>query len=175
MHRRTFIAGAGASLGATLTGCLGATGEATCAERLRAETDNVDDRFLPEGEKPEAEGAVAFLRVVAEATGGRTGFDGGDGAPRLRFAETGSIWTVEYYADVVGQSEPFYEEIGAIARAFTTHRPDGVALNARALHECQTGVWHVCPDPAASYGEGELGREAFQERVRETVAIQNNC
>lgn len=181
MQRRTFLAGTGASLAATLAGCPGEPAEtdvtdteADCPERLQ-EGDAGSDEFLPEGQRPESDGAEEFLATVAEVTGGRTGFEGRDDTWRIRFRETDDIWTIAYFGEVGGSRERFREEIAALAIAFARHRPPGVSLKARASHECTTGTWHVCAETVAAYEREELDRETFIERVQETIEIMNNC
>ena len=171
MDRRAFLAGAGLSLAAVFSGC---SGDDEASRNSPANDDGEEAAFLKEGETPESDGAREFLVTVAEVTGGRTGFRGNDDAPRIRFAEDGDTWTVEYYGDYLG-GELFREEIEALSTAFTTNRPDGVSLEAVVLHECTTGTWEVSAGTAAAYEREELGRDAFVERVYETVEKKNNC
>lgn len=177
MDRRAFIVGAATSSIATLAGCLGGTetAEEDCPEcRPDADTDS-EAQFLEEGQRPESDGAEEFLTTVAEVTGGRTGFQGRDDTWRIRFGETSETWTIEYHGEVAGSKDRFREEIAALATAFATHRPDGVSLNATALHECTTGTWHVSAETAAAYERGDIDRETFIERVQATVKTENNC
>jgi hypothetical protein len=175
MERRSFLAGAGGSLAATLAGCLEERAEADCEERLQDDDTTSEEQFLQEGERPESEGAEEFLATVAEVTGGRTGFDGRDDTWRIRFSETEGLWTIEYFGAVGGNEDRFHEEIAALAIAFATHRPAGVSLKATANHECSTGTWHVCAETAAAYERGDIDRETFAERVQRTAETMNNC
>jgi hypothetical protein len=170
MDRRTFLSSC----------CLAASGLAGCVEfKEESETtpqtdDDEDSPFIEEGETPESDGAEEFLETVAEVTGGRTGFHGKDDAPRVLFSEDGDTWTIKYYGDYIS-GEPLREEIAELSTAFTSHRPDGVSLEAVVLHECTTGAWEVSADTAAAYDRGELDREAFVDRVYESVETENNC
>lgn len=177
MDRRTCLVQAGTSLVATLAGCLGEpeTSEEDCPECGSSEDTDSEAQFLEEGQRPESEGAEAFLTTVAEVTGGRTGFEGRDDTWRVRFSETDETWTIEYYGAVAGSDDRFREEIAALATAFATHRPDGVSLNATAIHECTTGTWHVRAETAAAYERGDIGRETFIDRVQATAETENDC
>jgi len=171
MDRRGFLAGAGLPIVAALAGCIG--GNEPSQERPE-DGDGEEEEFLKEGETPESDGARAFLETVAEVTDGRTGFHGNDDAPRIRFSEDEERWTIKYYADSVS-GEPFREEISELSTAFTSNRPDGISLDAVVLHECTTATWRVSADTAAAYERQELDRDAFVQRVYETVEMENNC
>jgi hypothetical protein len=171
MDRRAFLAGAGLSITAVLAGC---TGDDEGSQESPENGDDEEEEFLEEGETPESDGAREFLETVAEVTGGRTGFHGNDDAPRVRFSENEETWTIRYYGDSIS-GEPLREEIAEISTAFTSNRPDGVSLEAVVLHECTTGTWEVSADTAAAYEREELDRDAFIQRVYETVEKENNC
>jgi len=171
MERRAFLAGAGLSIAAVLAGCTG--GDEASQESPENGGDD-EEEFLEEGETPESDGAREFLETVAEVTGGRTGFHGNDDAPQIRFREGEGTWKIKYYGDSTS-GEPLREEIAELSTAFASNRPDSVSLEAVVLHECTTGTWEVSAGTAAAYEREELGRDAFVERVYETVEKKNNC
>lgn len=170
MDRRAFL----------LSCCLAASGLAGCVEfeeesEATPQTDDDEDPpFLEEGETPESDGAEEFLETVAEVTGGRTGFHGKDDAPRVLFSEDEATWKINYSGDYTS-GELLREQIGELATAFTSHRPDGVSLEATVRHECTTVTWKISADTATAYDRGELDREAFIDRVYESVESENNC
>jgi hypothetical protein len=180
MDRRAFLTGTGLALTAVLAGCMGddeVSQDSPDDEVSQDSPENGDgdaDEFLAEGETPESDGAREFLTTVAEVTDGRTGFHGNDDAPRIRFSEDGDTWTIKYYGDHVS-GELLREQIGELSTAFTSHRPDGVSLEALVLHECTTAVWEVSADTAAAYEREELDRKEFVDRVFETLEKKNNC
>jgi hypothetical protein len=171
MDRRSFLAGTGLSFAALLAGC---RGDDEVSQDSPENDDGEEENFLEEGETPESDGAREFLSNVAEVTGGRTGFHGNDEAPRIRFSEDGDTWTIKYYGDSIS-GELFREEIGELSTVFTSHRPDGVSLEAVVLHECTTGTWKVNADTAAAHVRDEVGRKEFVDRVFETLETENNC
>lgn len=170
MERRVFLAGAGVPLAAILTGCTGPEK----ASQNRPQSDDSEERFLEAGETPESPGAREFLAIVAEETGGRTGFHGGDDTWRIKFSEDSDTWEIRYYGTTLSGNQ-FREEIAELSTAFASHRPDGVALEATVLHECTTGHWEVRAETAAAYDSEELDRDEFVARVYESVETENNC
>ena len=180
MDRRLFLAGAGASLVATLAGCLGGTsGENTSGRECRESTlnhdNNSEERFLEEGATPGSTGAREFLATVEEETDGLTRFRGDGDTWRIGFSEEGNTWEIKYRGTPHGGEDRFREEIAKLSPAFASNRPDGVSLAATSLHECTTGTWHVCADPAGAYERGELDRETFVDRIHENAEVVNNC
>lgn len=172
MDRRDFLAGAGGSLAATLAGCFKGLSGGESPQTGDAESTT---RFLEEDETPESAGARKFLAAVDEQTNGvyRTREDGE--TERIgRFSEAGDVWIVHYYGQPTARGL-FLEEIEALAIAFVSHRPDGVSLDARSLHECTTGTWGVRAETAAAYEDGEIDRIEFVDRVQERAEIVNNC
>lgn len=172
MDRRDFLAGAGGSLAATLAGCFeGLSG----GESPQTGDEESTTQFLKEDETPESPGAREFLAAVDEKTNGmyRTREDGE--TERIgRFSEAGDVWTVHYYGQPTGRGI-FREEIEALAIAFLSHRPDGISLDARSLHECTTGKWGVRAETAAAYENGEIDRIEFVDRVQEEAEVLNSC
>ncbi len=185
MERRTFLAGAGASLATTLAGCLGVTpgeetpGEGTPGGECRESTLNHDseseERFLEEGASPESPGAREFLATVEEETDGLTRFRGDGDTWRIGFSEEGDTWEIKYRGTPHAGEDRFREEIAELSTAFASNRPAGVSLAATSLHECTTGTWRVCADTAGAYERGELDRKTFVDRVHGNAEVVNDC
>lgn len=172
MDRRGFLTGAGASLVATVAGCLGGT---SGGDRRDGPQNDSMERFLEAGETPESAGAREFLATVEEETDGLTRFTDDDNTERIGFSDDGDTWEIRYHGTPHAGEDRFREEIAELSTGFASNRPDGVSLAARSLHECTTGTWQVRAETAAAYERGGLDREAFVDRVHETAEITNDC
>ncbi|OYR44615.1 MULTISPECIES: hypothetical protein [unclassified Halorubrum] len=188
MNRRGCLSGVAGCLAATLAGCTrgapdedgGTAGDGAetpgtgCAQDPATAGDD-EERFLAANETPESPGARELLAAVEAETDGLTRFTDDDGTERVGFDEGGDVWELRYRGAPHAGEDRFRGEISALSAAFASNPPDGVSLWATSLHECTTGTWHVCAEAAAAFDRGELGREAFVDRVWDTAEIENNC
>jgi len=182
MDRRGFLSGAGASLAATLAGCLGGMSEGDkgspggdCRLRLERNENDSMKRYLEKNETPDNAGARDLLATVEDETDGLAIYTGPDNTDRVGFSEAGDTWELKYRGTPHAGEDRFQEEIAELATTFASKRPDGVSLVATSLHECTTGTWHVCAGTVAAYERGELDRQKFLDRVYESAEIVNNC
>lgn len=166
MHRRAFLA-------ATLAGCPGfSSGDGSGG---RPQDDDPTGGFLREDERPESAGAEEFLATVEGVTDGLARLKREGDTRRIGFREDADTWEIRCRGAPYAGDAGFREELAELSTAFASHRPDGVSLEARSLHECTTGDWQVRAGVAAAYEGGELDRQPFADRVHERAETVNNC
>jgi len=87
----------------------------------------------------------------------------------------GDTWEIHYRGTPHVGEDQFRAELRELATAFASNRPDGVSLEATSIHECTTGMWHVCAETAVAYERGQLDRRRFVDRIHARAEIVNNC
>lgn len=86
----------------------------------------------------------------------------------------GTDWTVEYSHDACC-GDPFEDHQAALARNFSTVRPDNVSLTVTTFHECTDIHWRIPAQLARKHGTGEIDTETYVSRVQNTTSRENQC
>ena len=86
----------------------------------------------------------------------------------------GTDWTVAYsYEACCG--DPFEAHQAALARNFSTVRPENVSLNVTTFHECMEIHWRIPARLAREHGTGEIDTETYVSRVQSTTSRESQC